>query len=168
MGSTQPQPEPTIRTALDTDADGLVALVGTCFCEYEGCVLETEHEMPHLLRVATHFATVGGCAWVAEHNGSVVGSVACRPAHDAGGLELQMLYVLAPWRRRGLGSRLVALVEIEARRRRGSFVDLWTDTRFTNAHRLYLSLGYIQGPEVRELHDLSATVEYHFTKSLPV
>jgi putative acetyltransferase len=170
-----------VRTAEDTDAAGLIALVGSCFSEYEGCVLETEHEMPHLLRAASHFAGVGGRAWVAVvdgsvvdgtvvHgsgvNGSVVGSVACRPATDAGGLELQMLYVLRPWRRRGLGARFVGLVEGEARRRRARFVELWSDTRFTDAHRLYRTLGYEQLPDVRELHDLSATREYRFARAL--
>jgi putative acetyltransferase len=141
-----------------------VALVGACFSEYEGCVLETEHEMPHLLRPASHFTAVGGGAWVAEWQGKVVASVGCRPASHPGGLELQMLYVSAAARRLGLGSRLVALVEQEARQREASFVDLWTDTRFTDAHRLYASLGYEQHPGVRQLHDLSDTVEFHFTK----
>ncbi|HTT87159.1 MAG TPA: GNAT family N-acetyltransferase [Acidimicrobiales bacterium] len=155
-----------MRAAADEDAEGLVALIGACFAEYEGCVLDTEHEAPHLLRVATHFAHLGGRAWVAEAEGSVVASVGCRPAASPGGLELQMLYVAAPWRRRGLGGRLVALVEDEGRARAAAFVDLWTDTRFADAHRLYRSLGYAQLPERRELHDLSASREYHFTKRL--
>jgi putative acetyltransferase len=165
-GSVADDP-PSVRAARDSDATGLVALVGACFSEYEGCVLDTDHEMPHLLRVASHFDEVHGGAWVAETNGTVVGSVACRPASDAGGLELQMLYVLASARRQGLGSRLVALVEGEASRRNATFIDLWSDTRFTDAHRLYLSLGYRQLPGMRELHDLSATREFHFTKDVP-
>jgi putative acetyltransferase len=157
---------PAVRTASDADAAGLIALVGSCFSEYEGCVLDTAHEMPHLCRVATHFAAAGGCAWVAEVAGSVVGSVACRPATGSTGLELQMLYVLAPWRQRGLGSRFVGLVEGEARRRGEELVELWSDWRFQDAHRLYRSLAYEQLPETRELHDLSATIEYHFIKHL--
>ncbi len=160
--------EPTVRPAVDSDADDLVTLVGSCFAEYEGCVLDTEHEMTHLLHAASHFAAAGGGAWAADALGSVVGSIACRPSEGAGGLELQMLYVLAPWRRRGLGSRLVGVVEDEGRKRGARFVELWTDTRFTDAHRLYLSLGYDQLPDVRELHDLSATREYRFRKTLSV
>ncbi len=165
--SGSPDVAPSVREALDTDADGLVALVGACFSEYEGCILDTQNEMPHLLRVATHFAVAGGRAWVAVAGGSVVGSVACRPVPGGGGLELQMLYVLSPWRRRGLGSRLVALVEGETTGRGEHFVELWSDTRFTDAHRLYRSLGYEQRPEERQLHDLSVTREYRFTKSFP-
>jgi putative acetyltransferase len=169
-GGPTPEPDgrrmPVVRAAEDSDAGGLIALVGSCFSEYEGCVLDTEHEMTHLLGVASHFAVVGGRAWVAVADGSVVGSVACRPTTDPGGLELQMLYVLGPSRRRGLGARLVALVENEARRRGASFVELWSDTRFTDAHRLYRSLGYRQLPDVRELHDLSSTREYRFARTL--
>ncbi len=157
---------PEVRPAEDGDAAGLIALIGACFSEYEGCVLDTETEMTHLLRVASHFAEVGGAAWAAEAGGVLVGSVACRPAAVAGGLELQMLYVAARWRRQGLGSRLVALVEDEAWRRGATFVDLWSDSRFLDAHRLYRSLGYEQRPEIRELHDLSDTVEHHFVRHL--
>ncbi|MGH9018732.1 MAG: GNAT family N-acetyltransferase [Acidimicrobiales bacterium] len=156
----------TVRPALDTDAPGLMALIGACFAEYEGCVLETEHEMVHLLRPASHYAAAEGCAWVVEAEATVVASVACRPAAGDGGIELQMLYVAAARRRRGLGARLVELVEAEARRRTATFVDLWSDTRFLDAHRLYRSLGYEQLPGQRELDDLSATVEYHFRKPL--
>jgi hypothetical protein len=60
----------------------------------------------------------------------------------------------------------VALVENEAERRGASFVELWSDTRFTDAHRLYRSLGYRQLPDVRELHDLSSTREYRFARTL--
>ncbi len=152
--------------ASDSDAAGLIALVGSCFSEYDGCVLDTEHEMVHLLHVATHFSAARGCAWVAEASGSVCGSVAFRPTGGGEGLELQMLYVLAPWRRRGLGSHFVSLVEAEVVTRGASYVDLWSDTRFADAHRLYRSLGYQQLPDVRHLHDLSATSEYHFIKTL--
>jgi putative acetyltransferase len=153
-----------VRPATDADSAAVIALIESCFSEYDGCVLDTETEMIHLLRVASHFAAVKGCSWVAEVDGSVVGSVACRPAGDPSGLELQMLYVLAPWRNRGLGSRLVALVESEAAGRGSTFVELWSDTRFIEAHRLYHSLGYIQLPGIRELRDLSASREYQFTK----
>jgi putative acetyltransferase len=158
--------QPRLRAARDADGDGLVALVGDCFAEYEGCVLDTEGEMPHLLRVASHFSSVGGRAWIADAGGAVVGSVGCRPATAPDELELQMLYVAAPWRHRGIGSRFVALVESEARGRGATHVRLWSDTRFTDAHRLYRSLGYEQLPETRELHDLSATVEFRFAKAL--
>jgi putative acetyltransferase len=166
MSDTGPGPddEPILRPAVDADAAGLIVLVSACFSEYEGCVLDTETEMVHLLQAASHYAAAGGRAWVAEAADAVIGSVACRPATGEKGLELQMLYVMAPWRRRGLGSRFVDLVEATARGRGATYVDLWSDTRFTDAHRLYRALGYEQLSGCRTLQDLSATRAYHFIK----
>lgn len=155
---------PVVRPAADGDAPGVLALVEACFSEYEGCVLDTG-EMPHLLALATHFASQGGQAWVVEAGGGVVGTVAWRPRHPDGA-ELHMLYVAASARRRGLGTRLVGLVEDRARGGGAARIELWSDTRFLDAHRLYRRLGYVQEPERRELHDLSHTVEFRFTKTL--
>jgi len=160
-------PAPVVRPARDDDASGVIALVAACFAEYDNCVLDLEHESGHLLRVASHYAGVDGRAWVATTGDGVVGCVACRPAPD-GVLELQMLYVAAPERRRGLGASLVGLVEDEARRRGAGAVELWSDTRFLDAHRLYAGLGYERLAGTRELRDASDTVEFHFRKALPV
>jgi hypothetical protein len=45
-------------------------------------------------------------------------------------------------------------------------MELWSDTRFLDAHRLYERLGYRRTGRTRELHDLSDTVEYEFDKPL--
>ncbi|MHB8681631.1 MAG: GNAT family N-acetyltransferase [Acidimicrobiales bacterium] len=158
-------PGTTVRAATDDDSGAVVDLVRACFSEYEGCVLDTDTEEPQLLRVASYYAEIGGSAWVVVHDGDVVASVACRPA-GPGAVELKLLYVAARARRRGLGRALVAMVEQEARQQGASEVELWSDTRFLDAHRLYEELGYEQLPETRELHDLSKTVEYHFHKRL--
>ena len=39
-------------------------------------------------------------------------------------------------------------------------------TRFTRAHRFYERSGYERTGRTRELHDISNTTEYHFTKSI--
>jgi putative acetyltransferase len=96
----------------------------------------------------------------------VAASVALRPAAGPGGTALKSLYVARGVRRRGLGEQLVSLVEDESRRRGASFVELWTDARFLDAHRLYERLGYIRGPRTRELHDLSRSVELYYRKDL--
>jgi hypothetical protein len=45
-------------------------------------------------------------------------------------------------------------------------VQLWSDSRFTDAHRFYQQRGYTRmGPD-RELGDLSRTREHHFVKVL--
>ncbi len=157
-------PQPAIRFARDDDEDGLIALIGGCFAEYPGCVLEVDAEIPELRAIATYAAGRDGRFWVAEAGGSVVGCIGVAPAPAPGGVELLKLYVDSAMRGRGLGSRLVGLVEEEAARRSAAFIELWSDTRFDSAHRLYERLGYRRLAETRELHDLSDTVEFHYRK----
>ena len=159
-------PEPTIRPARDADEDGLIALIGGCFAEYPGCVLDVDGEIPELRAIATYFARRDGRFWVAESEGSVTGCIGVAPAPDPTGVELLKLYVDSAMRGRGLGGRLVGVVEEEAAQRGARFIELWTDTRFENAHRLYERLGYGRLPETRDLHDLSDTTEYHYRKRL--
>ena len=157
-----PQP----RAARDEDSWDLIGLIAACWAEYPGCVLDVHGEEPWLLAPATAYREYGGHLWVVELDGRVVASVALRPAADPGGTALKSLYVARSARRRGLGERLVALVEEESRRRGAAFVELWTDTRFLDAHRLYERLGYQRGPRTRELHDLSRSIEYYYRKDL--
>ena len=154
----------TIREARDADAQGLIALVGDVFNEYPGCVLDVDNEMPQLLAINTAFATLGGRFWVAELVDRIVGCGGIAPAHDPAGSELKHLYVASAARRMGLGTRFVQLVEREAAARGAAFVELWSDTRFLDAHRLYERLGYSRLPDTRELDDLSNSIEYHFIK----
>jgi putative acetyltransferase len=155
-----------VRPARDSDADGLIALVGACFAEHPSCILDVDGEIPELRAIASWAAGLGGRFWVVERAGEVIGSVGVTPAAGPGGVELRKLYVAAAARRRGLGERLCDLVEEEAIRRRAAFIDLWSDTRFLDAHRLYARLGYVRTGATRELHDASDTVEYYFRKQL--
>ena len=156
-----------IREALDSDAGALISLIGDVFDEYPGCVLDVDGEMPQLRAVATAFRGWGGRAWVVEREGRVIGCVACTPAKkDDRGLELRMLYVEKGSRRAGIASRLCDMVEGEARARGADFVELWSDTRFDAAHGLYERRGYARGPETREIHDKSDTVEFYYRMSL--
>lgn len=164
-----------IRDARDDDSLDLIGLVARCWAGYPGCVLDVYGEEPDLLSPGS--ALRPGHWWVAEEAARVVGSVALVPGEGATVL-LKKLYVDPTMRRRGLGRQLVETVEAEAVERGATRIELWTDTRFEDAHRLYLRLGYEQAvtpapngpgkpePETRELHDLSHTVEYRFFKTL--
>jgi putative acetyltransferase len=123
--------------------------------------------MPELARPATSFAAMHGRFWVVERDGAIAGCVGMAPDHDDPTLvELKKLYLLSSLRGRGLGRRLISLVEDETRQRGIERIHLWSDTRFTTAHGVYERCGYTRLAETRELHDLSFTVEFHFEKTL--
>lgn len=159
-----PPATPEIRAGRDEDSWDLIGLVASCFAEYPGCVLDVHGEMPYLLAPASSYAEWGGRFWVGEVGGRLVGSVGMVPAGDT--VALRTLYVARTARRRGLGGRLIGTVEQAALELGARAVELWSDTRFTDAHRLYQRKGYVRRPETRELHDRSRTVEYGFGKQI--
>jgi len=156
----------TIRDASDDDSWDLIGLIAGSWAEYPGCVLDVHGEEPWLLAPASAYAAQEGRLWVAAIGDRVVASAALRPSAAPGTVALKSLYVARNARRRGLGERLVALVEAEARRRAATAIELWTDTRFADAHRLYERVGYTRGPHTRALHDLSKSVEYYYVKRM--
>ena len=159
-------PDIHLRDARDSDAEGLIALIGGCFAEYPGCLLDVDGELPELRAIAAAFRGWGGRFWVAERGGRVIGCAGFTPGKRPGHAELKKLYVEKPARTLGLGSILCTLVEDEARRAGFTRIDLWSDTRFTTAHRFYEKRGYARGTETRELHDSSHTVEFYFERAL--
>jgi RimJ/RimL family protein N-acetyltransferase len=156
----------TTRPVSDADADDLIALVGDAYAEYPGCILDLDDLDRDLLRPATAIARASGRWWVVEDDGRVVGSIAASDIDDQHDVELKRLYVASTHRRRGVAAHLVAEVEAHARRLGARRVVLWTDSRFTQAHRLYQRLGYVDTGERRDLDDLSNTTELEFVKPL--
>lgn len=69
-------------------------------------------------------------------------------------------------RGRGLGAMLVCQAESHARAKGADRMVLWSDTRFTTAHRLYGRWGYTQLAGQRLHTDISKTAEYRFEKQL--
>lgn len=118
-----------------------------------------------MLAPATSYDVPGAQLWVGTVDDDMAACVGIKPSSRRV-VELKCLYVGAPARRRGLGARLVGLVESAAAGLGAGTVELWTDTRFGDAHRLYERLGYRRGALTRDLHDPSGTTEYHYTKQL--
>lgn len=166
-------PETELRPVTDRDADGLIALVSEAYAEYPGCVLDLPGVDADLVSPATTARRAGTTLWVVEGAGRIVGSVGAGrlTANTAGAehtatVELKRLYVAASHRRRGLAGGLVQLVERHAQDTGATTVELWSDTRFHDAHRLYERLGYQHTGRTRELGDPSQTTEYHFQRTL--
>jgi GNAT superfamily N-acetyltransferase len=157
---------PHLRPAEDDDGWDVIALIGACWSEYPGCVMDVHGECPDLLAPASAYERLGGAFWVATDScGTVVATVGWRPL-GPGILELERLYVGRRWRRRGLAATLADLVEETAAARHATTMELWSDSRFADAHRFYERRGYQRvGPD-RELRDLSRTREHHYLKAL--
>ena len=151
----------SIRPAKDEDSPGVIRLIGDCYAEYPGCVLDVEDEEMQLQAVASYFNSGGGGFWVVEDERShIVASVGYLPFDT--GIKLHHLYVAASHRGSGLARRLFELVREVAVRSSASEIVCWSDTRFTRAHMFYERLGFHRGPMLRHLGDRSSSVEFFY------
>jgi GNAT superfamily N-acetyltransferase len=152
-----------IRPGRDSDADGLIALIGACWGEYPGIVLDVDGEVPELRALASYYAGKGGALWVAEDDGQIVGMIGVVPhTHDA--WEIVRLYMLRQYRGTDLAPRLLAAAESHAREAGATRLVLWSDTRFDRAHSFYEKHSYVRHGPIRVLHDLSNSLEFGYAK----
>ena len=156
-----------LREVRNADSAALIELIGGCWAEYPGIVLAIDEEEPWLRRPASYYAGAGVTArmWVVDNREGLAACVGVKPLEDGAAAELKSLYVAAWARRRGLGAALVDVVERYAIAHGARTIQLWSDSRFADAHRLYVRLGYRCSGQ-RDLYDLSDTTEYGFVKRL--
>jgi putative acetyltransferase len=147
-----------LRPTIPADVPGILALIGGIFGEYD-CVLDAENEDTHLLNPGEYFRSRGGEFWVVETDTKIVATVGFT-VHDHLA-ELKSLYVDPGLRRQGWGERLTQLVVDNARAQDCGRLELWSDTRFTNAHKLYRRMGF-QPMGERDLHDSNNSREFGF------
>jgi len=153
---------PGLRPVSDGDSAGLIELIGAVWAEYPSIVFDIDGEEPWLRAPAAAYSGRGEL-WVLPlpEGGGLLACAGWRPHPE--GAELKSLYVAAACRRQGWGSRLVHFIERRAGGQSGqSRLRAWSDSRFTDSHRMYERLGYRRTGATRELHDKSATVEFEF------
>jgi putative acetyltransferase len=155
-----------IRLARNEDAQDLYGLLALCFAEYPGCYVDPHDDLKDLRAPGQSFASRGGHFWVAEDEGGRVSACIAIDYPEPGAGQLHRLYVRPDRRRRGLGRALILRAEEHARTRGAKRIVFWSDTRFTDAHSLYESLGYRRIGGTRNLGDISNSVEYRFEKEL--
>jgi len=147
-----------ILPAQESDAREIIELVDAVWREH-GFSLMIEIEERHLLDPGRYFRDQNGEFWVAREDGRMVGTVGFKI--DNGIAEMKTLYVKADARGKGLGTRL-SLMSIDAAKKNGAkLMELWSDTRFLEAHRLYERLGFKRFGE-RELNDHNDTREFGY------
>ncbi len=154
---------PSIRPGRDTDADSLIALIGACWRQYPGVILDVDAELPELRALASHDAGKGGMLWVAEADGRIDGMIATVP-YDGHAWEICRVYVQPSRHGSGLGPRLLAVAEAFAREAGAVRLFLWSDTRFDRAHRFYEKHHYVRQGPIRVLDDLSNSLEFGYAK----
>ena len=152
---------PTLRLVRDEDSEGIIALIAACYLEYPPNVLDVDLEEPELRTPASSFEAF----WVLEDEQQrIVGCIALGILEAGKRIELKKCYVSNALRGTGQGRRLIETVEAWALEHRIPEVELWSDTRMTLAHKVYAKLGYVASGRTRDLHDISETIEYHFSK----
>lgn len=156
---------PVLRAGRDGDAEDFIALIGACWAEYPGCVMDVDGEVPELRALASYFAAQGGALWAAEQGGRVVGMVGTRPLGE-GDWEICKMYAYPGQRGSGLAQTLIATAEAHARARGAAAMRLWSDTRFDRAHRFYEKCSYLRAGPIRVLDDLSHSLEFAYAKPL--
>ncbi len=156
---------PVIRPVVDCDGQDLFGLIALCYADYPGCFVDLHDDLPDLHAPGLSYAAKNGGFWAIEDERGRACACVAVDFPQPGTAELHRLYVRSDQRGRGLGSALVHRAESHARAGGATRMILWSDTRFTTAHRLYRRLGYLQLPEPRELADISRSVEYGFEKS---
>ena len=152
----------TLRPTVPEDVLGILKLISEVYAEYD-CVLDAETEEQHLLEPGPYFREHGGEFWVVEEGGVVRATAAVLLHEDSG--ELKSLYVHPSLRRQGWGRKLTVLAMDYARSAGKQKMILWSDTRFTDAHRLYRNLGFTETGR-RDLKDSNNSIEYGFERSL--
>jgi GNAT superfamily N-acetyltransferase len=152
-----------IRPGVDADAEGFIALIGACWAEYPGCVLDVDAEVPEMRALASYMRDKGGALWTAERVGRVVGIVGTYP-EDGDTWAISRMYLDRSLRGTGLADRLLDRAEAHAIAAGARHLALWTDTRFERAHRFYERRSYVRSGPIRALHDLSNTIEFHYAK----
>jgi GNAT superfamily N-acetyltransferase len=144
------------------------ALIGRCYREH-GLQLDLEDACEaHLKNPGEYFRGHGGEFWVVTDEAGAVRATAALMVHERGAGrvgELKSMYVEAAWRRRGVGRSLTRLVMEAARRAGCDAMELWSDTRFEVAHRMYESLGFVRVGR-REVGDSNGSVEWGYRRMI--
>lgn len=152
-----------MRAGLDGDAGGIVALVGRCWADYPGCVLDLQGSDRPLLGLASHVGAKNGAFWVAEADGAIVGIAAVHPrGEDA--WEIAKLYVHPDRHGFGLADTLMDRAEAHAVAAGARRLVLWTDTRFLRAHRFYERRSFVRDGPVLVSPGTPSWIEFGYAK----
>ena len=167
----------SIRLATAADVAGVIRVIRAVYDEY-GFTWDPTGYHADLYDLQAYYLDRGHAFWIAQQEErAIVGTVALEcfdPLPGAPGTSrvigntvrlggcdgaLERLYVDPVARRQGIGSLLVGTVLEEARRRGRRRLEIWSDKRFLDAHRLYGKFGAVPVAE-RICHDPDKSPEW--------
>ena len=134
----QPANERQIRRAIAADAATIARIVNDAYAIY----LPRMSKPPAPMLEDYAEVVARGDAWVLEQDGAVVGAVVLVEESDH--LMLENVAVAPAVKGQGLGRRLVAFAEAEARRRGFAELRLYTHETMTENQALYARLGFVE------------------------
>src|SRR5690242_18963019 len=149
----------SIREGRDADADNLIALIATCWGEYPIIKIDIDAEMPELRALASYYAGKGGALWVVDAARKIVGMIGVVP-RSGGAWEIDGRDVLHPHRGTDVALRMLDIAEAHARTASATRLVLWSDTRFTRAHRWYTKHSYVRHAPIGVPDDISNSLEF--------
>lgn len=166
----------SIRPAGNRDSEGVVTVIRAVFDEY-GFTWEEGGYHADLYDLEGFYTAKGHTFFVAEVESAIVGTIALEryPALDGqigelatlsgfvrvlgSDCSLERMYVHPTARRQGIGAELIAHVVGLARAEGRRAMELWSDKRFLDAHRLYARFGAREVGE-RICHDPDQSPEW--------
>jgi putative acetyltransferase len=155
------QPIPATRA----DVPDVLALLARIWREYN-FVWAPEIEFPDLFDFDAYYAAPRGAFWVVRDDaGRVVGCVGVDRVEN-GTAEIHRVYLDAHLRGRGLGRVLVDTALTWARQHGFARMVLWSDTRFTQSHRLYDRMGFVRLGERTVPNDPNDSREFRFERDV--
>ncbi|MEX0778500.1 MAG: GNAT family N-acetyltransferase [Balneolales bacterium] len=152
-----------IREAKKEDIPKLITIISDVFKEYS-LIFDEQVELPDFVNFEEHYGNYEHTLFVMEHNNKYAGCGALTLGENGG--EVKRVYVQKSFRGQGLGKKLVQHLINVANQQEAPHLHLWTDTRFTIAHHLYLSLGFTRTESQRPLNDINESFEIYFEMNL--
>lgn len=152
-----------IRPATKGDIPRLIDIIHETIESY-GYIFELEFELPDFLDYDGFYGSGKGELYVVEEDGKVVGCGAIKLNGDIP--YLSRIYVDQRFRGKGYGKAIVVYLMDRNRVFGHVELELWSDTLFRTAHKLYEGLGFKFTGRVRPLGDVNNCFEYHYCLSI--
>ena len=144
---------PEIRIASADDHDAIFALIEKIYVDF-GYVASREHGEADLVDLQTHYFNPGGCFWVLDDAGHVVGTHGYLPGEPGSGVcTFRRLYLDHAYRGTDWGTRLMQVTIDWAKARGMRRVEFWSDVQFARAHRFFDKFGFTITDQRREMND---------------